>query len=264
MNKNLVCLIAFGETYQALATMVVQSIRIFGFDGDIVVFTDKEFELEGARVDVVLDGVRDECIRNNTKYKTFRNTTGSHEYDYLKARTCIDLFMDLSPYKFLFYMDCDTLAGGDITPLFEITDDKLVCLMQRHKSLAQGMGDLLFAVLPEDRKEFAHNNKKSNAGVIGIPMKIGKEFFPRWRQLYEKYAEKGIIARPKTGELDDEPLLNYMIARGDVDRVFESRIGYKAIREDKLIYHFIGKPQKAIPLQKEVFDKIVAPKLEAK
>ncbi|MBD3407306.1 MAG: hypothetical protein GF411_14405 [Candidatus Lokiarchaeota archaeon] len=255
-GDNVVVLIAFGEVYQNLARMLVNSLRAFGYDEDIIVFTDKKVDIDGAIVDPIIGTDRQEYIRNKQDRKIFRNTTDDHEFDYIMARTCIDLFMDVSKYRYIMYLDCDVLAAGNIKPLFYRDEERVLCIGQKRRTLMGGCGEHLFDKLSANDQNAAKKRIKSNAGVIGIPSHMASKIFSEWRNLYKQYVGKDIIVDGGK-QLNDEHILNYMIARGDFERVHDERVGYNKRRNGKLLYHFIGKVSKSQAEQTEFYNQYV-------
>lgn len=264
-DKYLVYLVAFGDFYKELCKLTVQSIRHFGFKGDVLVFTEKDFDF-GA--DVIVDNVfdgRQELIRTDSG-KLFRNRSEQVKYDYVKARGCVNLWRDLSSYKHVLYCDCDVLASGDITTIFQSApEDALTCLMQSHRTLAQGCGEYLLPFLPVANQNLAKEGLKSNAGIMLMPIKIIDEFLKQWRILYELLIPLNIEIQDfnqisKRNIMHDEYLLNFMIARGDVKRVFDERIGFRKKHGNKLLYHFIGNPEKSFKEMKVFYEQFIKDK----
>jgi len=242
--KMLTYMVAFGRQYAAMARMAAHGARAHGYGGAFVVFTDHPCTVPGART-VVLEGAALEAIRNRSGKRLFRSQYGdpaANEFDWLKAKSCPDLFMDVSGYDYLLYLDCDCLVTGRLEDVTGHAGDAVLTIQQRHRSVRQGCGDLVREV-PLAMIAAAERTRKSNAGVLGVPRRcIG--LFRAMREGYDRFVHKGF--REGSKPVNDEHVLNWLIATGAVRTVHDWRVGYSAERKGKVVYHFVGEPSRKV------------------
>lgn len=101
--KKLAYLVSFGKDYfHKLAELSVESLTKTGFDGDIVVLSDRPYNFKGAQTIVL-------------------NTTFNHKYDPHMCRARLHQYMDVTSYDVVLYLDTDVIAIRDINPIFEET-----------------------------------------------------------------------------------------------------------------------------------------------
>lgn len=262
-KKCLVYMSAFGKPYQWLAQMLVQSIRVFGYDGDIVVLTDANCVINGARVENIIDGVREQWISNKLSDRALlRNRCGSDRYDYIAARMYIDKFIDVSPYTNFMFLDTDVIATGDIRPIFDLSQDGVLCVARHGLKLWTGCFEFS-QFLSEDDRKFAKSHSKSNAGMLCFSSQIASSFLSMWRELWEKYMYSDFKCYRKYSLLD-ETIMNFMFAKRDFKFIRTEVWGFYDRKQmsNRILHHFAGPKDEGFHNLRTIYESSIAPMAE--
>lgn len=189
--KPLVYTTAFGDArFFALAEEMARSLRLRGYEDDLVVIADRAFPFpRQLRVDV----------------RVLEAAPGPRF-----AKVALPRLMDVSAYDRMLFVDTDVVFLRHPEPLFALAGSK-VTVSRDHYPLRRNVFNLSFC----DRALRAsglYESRSLNTGVVAFPVARLAPTLERWERVWrDGLREKNLQNRPaEYAELRDQPALQRM------------------------------------------------------
>lgn len=190
-SKQLIFMVCFGDAvYKQMATNCIQSLVSPGnFGGDIVVLTDNSTWDFGSRAKTIAVNLPPDIL----EIKKFKTQAAKH--------------INLKEYDKVLGMDIDMVAIRDVSPLFDF-DDKALHVMEEYPHIRMNAESCGGKLSFRNRLLGAFYWGK-NSGLFCAK----SDSFERYMQIWDRaIAQKRKLLR----KWKDQPVLNYLILRGDI------------------------------------------------
>jgi hypothetical protein len=222
---NLIYTVAFGNPeHYDLVTEWAKSIRESGYKGDLLLLSDKPFEVEGCRTIV--------C-----------GWMTPSQFWKAAIRTAVDC----KTYKKILFLDSDIACPKNPDAFFELEGIQIPCepIMVRKSGL-----NPIF--LTHEEWEFWADKDGVNAGTLLVPGVLADDFFTAYENTWKgidwsKKADYWPDTKTYKGQMYDQSVLQAMVVRGGFpvapSIMPKNFIGFPCLREEKgdtVALHFCG------------------------
>lgn len=224
---SLIYTVAIGDEYRALAVLLVRSLRLNGYDGEIAVLA--ESSLPGRCETIVVD--RAELIRLQMCGR-----------DSLYLRTVADQFIPaFFNHDYLLHLDADVLCVGRIDEILAGLAARSVFAVQKYDRPLSAVGQNFTS---RDWSRVQGHPLAACGGMVGFPGgSIGRDFVRLWafeaaaRRFDDQTALNVVLHRALQGQFDfipraifwphanDASLIHFLGYRASMPAVFEERYG---------------------------------------
>lgn len=202
--------------YCELLLISIESLINTGYKGDIGIICDKQFRK-------ILS-----TELNNTEFFIY-------EHKSIRSTSKLRLFeFDVSKYERFIFLDADTIVAKDISPLFDLIDDK-ICVAGAGHLLPEG--DPLWygaQILNElEMEEYSHL-QSINSGVFGFK----HDQIPKLKEIYEMS-----LKDESSSKYCEQPCFNVHLMRNNNYCYSYNGLVYHGMSifaPDAIIYHFAG------------------------
>ena len=186
---NLVYYSAKGETYYTMAILSATSLRRVGYADDIIIMTD--------------------CDHRHGPWTTLK----IQDLNGWFGRAQIHKYIDISKWDKLLYLDCDTIARKNVSPLFDF-DGPFAATVEKETIKNANFQNTLY-MTKEELIKFGDLNS-INSGTFCVKSSAAKEYFDKWAEIYFS----------RTDKRDDQAALSVMLKRGMPHVYFNKRYIY--------------------------------------
>ncbi len=174
------------EQFIDMTTKMVDSVRLSGFKGDMMVMSDQDLSIPGADLLKIKD----------MKFKL------GYNYDLLLMRARLHHYVDITKYDYVMYLDSDVLANQSLTPMFtELIAKNAISAQGEGRRVGQSRNTHSYELTPEEMAKWKHKHVFC-AGGVGFP---GNEYGLKFLQDYEEAVD--------TCTSNDQHALNAMLLR---------------------------------------------------
>ena len=226
MSTRLLYTVGYGNVFFECGLMAMHTLRDVGYDGDAVLFSDRDYESEYCRV-INVNTLEDRDNLKTDKIMSFHRKIGGledYEYDFFSIKYLPVSVIDKSQYDFILYVDSDILFKADPTEIFDekcvITDAQGFSVWRTTKELRKYI-DIKYDAIIRERGSWG-------GAAIGVPKEM-YSFYDKYRDCYLKHLHE--IPH-------DQPALNLCL--------FNNKDEYKpkALENKKYWLHYWGAQKK--------------------
>lgn len=196
--KTLAYTTAFGRpVYMDLARLSVASLRRHGFDGDVVILTDREGD--------VVEGATVVCLPESAAM--------------WKSRLP-EAVPDLDGYDVVMYFDTDIVFVGSVHEMIELGRSRLHVAAEDYPLAANNFNSTFLA---ERTTPPEWGGNMLNSGLIVMPGRVAAEFLRAWNDAWLKNYDriprwwKGDTKAHARKQLFDQPAMQLLVSTGVVD-----------------------------------------------
>ncbi len=187
-TKDLAYFVAMGpHRFRWAAWWAVRSLRWHGFDGDIVVITDRPYDFG--------NDVRNVVVAD-------RDAVAEPKWMKMRARHHIAMV----DYRCVVFLDSDIAVSRPLDPFLSLALDQQVMVGTDDLMNCIGEG-FSFRCLEPDEIELHRSRRAINSGFIAMPGAHADEWLLRWEHMQQE-----TLHRPGPGW--DQPGLNACMVRG--------------------------------------------------
>jgi len=184
--RTLIFTCGYEDCYFQFANWFAHTVRHYGYEGDLIIFSTQDRESPHAEVINVATHPDAQLLRtpqgryyNSRIPRQFGYEYYKKPWDFFMIKTLPGTFIDRDQYDFILYCDSDILARKSFNPIFH---HQTVVVGYNAWPVYRNLKRLVGLLQPEE-VEAAKRLPGSGGGVVGVPRSM-YDFYETYRQTY--------------------------------------------------------------------------------